>query len=204
MDRNRNRITKKCNPVSVSVFPTVTGTFLTGNRFGNPGITRVPPFYYSLFPGWKMTDPSFRHNNPRTPAPPEFGSEVFFSRAWCKPSPSGVPLVPPLGSGSTVTPHKGPHGWGWVPVLKIEITVPKWHLAGYASVFGFCLWFTVAFVETETDTGKIIKIPKPVSWHCSGRRTRNRNREQKNPIHLICFGFGSPSRLVIPEHCSSS
>ena len=37
VDRNRSRITKKSNPVSVSVFPAVTETFLPRNQFGNSG-----------------------------------------------------------------------------------------------------------------------------------------------------------------------
>ena len=150
--------------VSVSGFLTGTGAKTTPTPISDPGGPPKPHFHprISLIHGWPKSHPSL-----------DLG---FFSREsapWCKPSPSGVPLVPPLGSGSTVTPHKGPHGWGWVPVLKIEITVTKWHLA----TLRFRFRFTVAFVKTETETGKIIKIPKPVSCHCSGRRTRNRNRE---------------------------
>ena len=40
VDRNRSRITKKSNPVSVSVFPAVTETFLPRNQF--PACPKMP------------------------------------------------------------------------------------------------------------------------------------------------------------------
>ena len=96
--------------------------------------------------------------------------------------------MPPLGSGSTVTPHKGPHGWGWVPVLKIEITVPKWHLA---ATLRFRFRFTVAFVETETETGKIIKNPVSCQFRPAHPKPEPRTEEPNPPD--FGFGFGSVS-----------
>ena len=169
--------------VSVSGFLTGTGAKTTPTPISDPGGPPKPHFHprISLIHGWPKSHPSL-----------DLG---FFSREsapWCKPSPSGVPLVPPMGSESTVTPHKGPHGWGWVPVLKIEITVTKWHLA----TLRFRFQFTV-LRENRNRNRKNHKNPETgfVPLFRPAHPKPEPRIEAPNPL-VFGFGFGSTLRLL--------